>query len=161
MGALSTGQFDSVFLDYLLPGTDGMEILQKLRESASSVPAVMLTGHGDERLAVDLMRAGASDYVPKDEISAEALAQNLIGVMRLHQVEMDKRRAEQELFKSNDKISDILESISDAFFAIDYGGRFTYVNQPARCCWSAGAMRSSATAFGTGFSPQLCGFAIN
>ena len=138
-----------------------MEILQKLRESASSVPAVMLTGHGDERLAVDLMRAGASDYVPKDEISAEALAQNLIGVMRLHQVEMDKRRAEQELFKSNDKISDILESISDAFFAIDYGGRFTYVNQPARCCWSAGAMRSSATAFGTGFSPQLCGFAIN
>jgi diguanylate cyclase (GGDEF)-like protein/PAS domain S-box-containing protein len=129
--ALADEQFDCVFLDYLLPGTDGMEILRKLRESNNSVPVIMLTGHGDERLVVELMRAGASDYVRKDEISAETLARSLVAAIRLHQVELDKRRAEEELFKSNDKISDILESISDAFFAIDNDGCFTYVNTPA------------------------------
>jgi signal transduction histidine kinase len=54
----------------------------------------MLTGQGDEQLAVELMKAGASDYLPKGAVSPERLAQSLRYVLRVHRAEMATRSAE-------------------------------------------------------------------
>jgi carbon storage regulator CsrA len=65
---------DCVLLDYRLPDLDGLEFLDELRgRRESSIPVVMLTGHGDETIAVAAMKRGAADYVPKHELTGEKL----------------------------------------------------------------------------------------
>jgi DNA-binding NtrC family response regulator len=56
---------DVVLTDLAMPGIDGMKVLQSLRVQDPSVPVVMLTAHGSERVAVAAMKAGAHDYLPK------------------------------------------------------------------------------------------------
>jgi sigma-B regulation protein RsbU (phosphoserine phosphatase) len=61
---------DCILLDYNIPGTDALELLDDLRLHA---PVVMLTGQGDEAVAVAAMKAGALDYVSKNDFSADSL----------------------------------------------------------------------------------------
>ena len=56
---------DVVLTDLAMPGIDGMKVLQALRVQDPSVPVLMLTAHGSERVAVAAMKAGAHDYLPK------------------------------------------------------------------------------------------------
>ena len=67
--------FDCVFLDYQMQGMNGMELFHELQQRSGDrvVPAIFLTGHGSETLAVEVIEAGALDYVPKDEITPPVL----------------------------------------------------------------------------------------
>jgi two-component system response regulator AtoC len=56
---------DVVLTDLAMPEMDGMQVLERMRASDPSVPVVMLTAHGSERVAVGAMKAGAYDYLPK------------------------------------------------------------------------------------------------
>lgn len=54
-----------VLLDIRMPGTDGLEVQEKLSELGITLPVVILTGHGDVAQAVRAMRAGAVDFLEK------------------------------------------------------------------------------------------------
>ncbi len=56
---------DVVVTDLAMEPIDGMQVLQALRAQDPSVPVLMLTAHGSERVAVAAMKAGAFDYMPK------------------------------------------------------------------------------------------------
>jgi two-component system response regulator AtoC len=56
---------DVVVTDLAMPEMDGMKVLERLRAQDPSVPVLMLTAHGSERVAVAAMKAGAYDYLPK------------------------------------------------------------------------------------------------
>jgi two-component system response regulator AtoC len=56
---------DVVLTDLAMPEMDGMQVLERLRAQDPSVPVIMLTAHGSERVAVAAMKAGAHDYLPK------------------------------------------------------------------------------------------------
>ena len=56
---------DVVLTDLAMPDVDGMQVLERMRASDPSVPVLMLTAHGSERVAVAAMKAGAFDYIPK------------------------------------------------------------------------------------------------
>jgi PAS domain S-box-containing protein len=86
-----------VLLDYRLPDRDGLEVLEELTADAEGqVPVVMLTGQGDESVAVQAMRRGAQDYLVKGRMTSAALAgavQNAIArAALLKQVERARRR---------------------------------------------------------------------
>lgn len=79
---LTKGAFDLVLCDHRLPDTDSIEMLQFIRTRSQRTAVIIITGYSDVRMAVDLMRKGAFDYVGKplypDEILMrvkEALAQ--------------------------------------------------------------------------------------
>src|ERR687885_1432320 len=58
--------FDLLLLDVNLPGRSGLDFLRELREQSADSPLVVLiTAHGSERMAVEAMKAGAYDYLPK------------------------------------------------------------------------------------------------
>ena len=59
-------QYDIVALDYQMPGRDGLDIIRVLAANEQSPSIIMVTGSGDEKVAVDAMKMGASDYVTKD-----------------------------------------------------------------------------------------------
>ncbi len=54
-----------VLIDAGLPGMSGLELLRKLSQSQPHLPAIMITGHGDIKMAVEAMRAGALDFIEK------------------------------------------------------------------------------------------------
>src|SRR5271155_5062806 len=56
---------DVVLTDLAMPNVDGMQVLTGIRAQDPSVPVLMLTAHGSERVAVAAMKAGAYDYLPK------------------------------------------------------------------------------------------------
>jgi len=70
---LARGSFDAVLLDVMMPGMDGLRVLQKIRER-SGVPVIMLTARGDETDRVVGLELGADDYLPKPYSPRELLA---------------------------------------------------------------------------------------
>jgi signal transduction histidine kinase len=80
---IASRPYDCVLMDYLLPGEDGLGLLQRIRAAVPDMPVVILTGHGDEQIAVDLMKAGAVDYLPKASLTPERLASSLRHAMEL------------------------------------------------------------------------------
>lgn len=61
---------DAVLISTDLPDAGGLELLERLRRSAPTVPVLVVTGAGDERLAVLAMQLGAADYVTHEEVPA-------------------------------------------------------------------------------------------
>ncbi len=93
---LFTEHPDCVLLDYNLCDIDGLEFLDELRreDGPIDVPIVMLTGQGDESVAVEAMKRGAQDYLVKDDLSAEAL-ERVIG-SAIENVALSYRRRERQ-----------------------------------------------------------------
>ncbi|HET9368708.1 MAG TPA: response regulator [Vicinamibacterales bacterium] len=74
---LSRGGCDCVLLDYGLPGLNGLETLAEIRRRGFDVPVIMLTGNGDQRVAVELMKAGAADYLVKQDLTPDRLERSV------------------------------------------------------------------------------------
>jgi len=64
---------DCILLDYILPDIDGLEFLLQMKNRSVSVPVIMLTGQGDETIAVLAMKEGARDYLAKDVLTPASL----------------------------------------------------------------------------------------
>ncbi len=69
-----SGSFDLILLDVMLPGIDGFQLLQHLRQQARSTPVIMLTARGDDDDRVAGLELGADDYLPKPFNPKELLA---------------------------------------------------------------------------------------
>ena len=89
---LSQDAYDCVLLDYNLPGHDGIEILSELRVKGDNIPVIALTGQGDEEVAVALMKAGAVDYLNKNNLTAERLERSLRYALAIHRAEEERRQ---------------------------------------------------------------------
>jgi DNA-binding response OmpR family regulator len=62
-------KWDLLVVDYRLPGSSGLEALERIRELDPSVPAIMLTGMGNEQVAAEAIKRGADEYVSKDALT--------------------------------------------------------------------------------------------
>jgi DNA-binding NtrC family response regulator len=62
---LETVPVDLVFLDYMMPGMNGIEVLKEIRRREVDAPVVMITAHGTIERAVEAMKEGAYDFVTK------------------------------------------------------------------------------------------------
>lgn len=69
-----TGEYDGLILDIMMPGMDGIEVLQILRRKNITTPALFLTARTEVSQRVDGLDAGADDYLPKPFSTAELLA---------------------------------------------------------------------------------------
>jgi DNA-binding response OmpR family regulator len=74
LAAARTGDYDTLLLDWMLPGLDGPGVIAKLRADGHRIPILLLTARGALRDRVDGLNAGADDYLPKPFELDELLA---------------------------------------------------------------------------------------
>src|SRR3954454_11427060 len=99
---------DLVVLDVMMPGRDGLAVLQELRASGSQVPVIFLTARDTSNDRVAGLRAGADDYVVKP-FSVEELLARVHAVLRRTQAELDRdgvlRVADLELDENSHEVT--------------------------------------------------------
>lgn len=115
---------DIVVLDLGLPGTRGLDAIGRIRVAASSLPLVVLTGNGDDAVAVRALRQGAQDYLVKSALDGRSLVRALDfaieRVAALNARPVDDSRA-----------AVMLRSLGDALVSTDEAGLITFVNEAA------------------------------
>ncbi len=116
IAALLQQQFDCVFLDYRLPDGDGLSLVQQVLNLGIKVPLVVLTGQGDEQIAVQVIKAGAYDYLSKSKLSSENLSQILRNAIRFHQAEKEVELAKLRLQESEERYRLVLEAANDGIW---------------------------------------------
>ena len=119
--SLKKESFDIIFLDFLLPDMNGLGFIQEVRAIPIQTPIIVFTGYEDTSTAVELMKAGASDFINKALLGNAGLGQIIRNLIRLSQ-------AEKILHESEERYRDLFENANDLIQSIDPGGRFIYVN---------------------------------
>lgn len=112
---------DLIVVDYLMPGMNGIEFLEELSRHERDVPIIMITGQGDESIAVMALKLGASDYVVKTPNFFSLLPGTIEKV--IHQ-----KRLKYSLQELERRFQDLADSAQDWIWEIDAEGRFTYSN---------------------------------
>ena len=110
VSALAEGAYDCALLDFQLPDGNGLDVLRETQALGVATPIVMLTGHGDELVAVELMKAGAADYLSKAKLTPESLARAVRIAIRVRRMEQQALRADDARLKSEAQFRRVAES---------------------------------------------------
>ena len=121
------GTYHVVIADYNMPLLNGLEVLKQLN---SLIPVIILTGEGDERVAVDAMKLGAADYVIKDINGEylEILPSVIDRVLERQQLIQEGQQARAELKVSMAHYRAIVEDQTELICRFDPVGKMTFAN---------------------------------
>ena len=115
-------------VDVRMPGLDGFDVLQTIRKLNPDAEVILITGHGDMEMAIEALRAGASDFIPKParpDVLRTAL-QRAESRLRLKE---ELTTAQEALRASEEHYRAITESAFVGVIVVAPNGELTFVNQ--------------------------------
>jgi len=112
--------WDIVIADYSMPRFDGFEALRILRETDDETPFILVSGTVAEEIAVAAMRAGAQDYLMKDNLTR--LVPVVEREMREAQARRDRWHTQEALRESEERFRALVESSSEHIYMLDLNG---------------------------------------
>lgn len=107
-----------LLLDIRMPGMDGLEVQQSLREQGITLPVIIMTGHGDISVAVKAMKAGAVDFIEKPfekSVLLAALEQGFSRLRNAGQNQEREREAELRIASLTPREREVLEGLARGF----------------------------------------------
>lgn len=113
---------DVAFVDYRLGGKSGIEVITNLKKSMPQTVFVLLTGGGGEQAAIEAIRAGANDYLNKDELSSTVLE-------RVIRFAIEQKQAAVAIEKERSFLQSIVDGITDLLAVIDLDLRVIKANK--------------------------------
>jgi len=128
LARLKDQSYDLCFLDYRLGGDDGIEVLRGLRAQGYEGPAIMLTGQGDEAIAVEAMKAGASDYLIKRGLTPDSLRAAIRHALAMREQELRRQAVERALRGSEARYRDLVDRLPVIVCELTAEGETLFVN---------------------------------
>jgi PAS domain S-box-containing protein len=124
--ALATQTFDVILADHNLPQFDSGRALALLKQSGRDIPFIIVSGSIGEETVVELMKAGAQNYVAKGNPSRLVLA--VERELRDASIRREGKRAVEQLRESEERFRSFVESANDIIYTLTANGTFTYVS---------------------------------
>jgi PAS domain S-box-containing protein len=143
---------DCIVSDYDMPGTDGLELLEAVRETYPDLPFILFTGNGSEEIASEAISAGVSDYLQKGTGTEqyELLADRIGNAV-------EQYRAARAVERAEDRLRELAENSNDALWM--YSGDWSeleFVNSAYEDIWgqSVERLRENPRAFLDAVHPE-------
>ena len=123
LAAIQSGSVDLIIMDYRLPDTiSGLELLSTMRELGHEQPVIMVTGHSDEMTAINALRQGVRDFVPKTMHYLDYLPAAVDRILKV--VGTEKRLSESEA-----RFQSFMDNSPAIAFIKNREGRLLYANR--------------------------------
>ncbi len=126
---LETGGIDVVVLDLTLPDSFGITTFTELQNAAPEIPVVVVSGIGQESIAMEALKLGAQDYIVKDQLDANVLPRSLLYAIERH-------RLHRSLRASEERFRQLTENMHEVFWLHDVQQqRLLYVSPAYERIW--------------------------
>jgi len=149
---LADREIDCVVSDYDMPGQNGIEFLEAVRERHSELPFILYTGKGSEEIASDAISAGVTDYLQKESGTGQyAVLANRIGNA------VEQYRSRQAVEATEQKLSELAERTDDILFMFDGDwSELLFVNSAYEEIWGGSIedLRADPTVFLEAVHPE-------
>ena len=115
--------YHMLIIDHKMPIYSGLDVISKLSDMEDPPPAIMVTGAGDESIAVQALKLGAHDYIVKDATSGYMELLPTVIDQVFHKITLEREMAESEaaLKESESRYRCLVELSPDAIFVITQG----------------------------------------
>ena len=118
-----------ILLDYRLPDMNAHQIMTTLREEKIETPVIITTGNGDEKIAVEMMKLGALDYIVKEPNFFDKLPRIIRHALDAIAKEKELARSEMARRNSEAKYRELYQGMLDGFVVVDMAGKIIESNQ--------------------------------
>jgi signal transduction histidine kinase/response regulator of citrate/malate metabolism len=115
-------EYDLIFLDLFLPDSFGQETFNQFNSKIHSSPVVVLSGHSDKSLALDIVKEGAQDYLVKGEFDSKLLEKSII-------YSIERKKYQDILERSEKKYRSTFQSVGIAICENDYSQLYEYLKE--------------------------------
>lgn len=117
-------EIDLIIMDYRIHSKiTGLEILQHIRAKGYTIPVIVITASGDEKICAEMFRAGANDYLVKHEFTIEELEERI-------KIVLEKFYTLQNIYSTTSLLKDMaLENVLSGVCVFKLDGEIIYVNR--------------------------------
>ena len=124
---INSDYFDIILIDADIPGIAGIEIVRMISSKEKLLPMIMVTGHGNETIAVEAMKLGVDDYIVKDPNNSfiTLLPSVIENAIKRKQLVHDRLKMEEKMRW----LSLCIESAGEAIVITDIHGNILFTNQ--------------------------------
>jgi len=135
---LSKEKVAIVFLDLKMPGMDGMEVLERIMQLDRSIIVIVVTGFATVETAIEAMKKGAYDFIPKPfepdqmRITAKRAADRVLLARKTENLEMEKRRTLSDLGTEKSRLHTIVKSLPNGVLVTNTDGVVVLMNPAFR-----------------------------
>jgi PAS domain S-box-containing protein len=116
---LSEETYSILIIDFSLSEINGLELFRNIIQRKIDVPVIMVTGFGNENIAVVAMKLGAYDYIVKSDAYLEKLPATILKVVKEHALRKEKKEIERKLIESELRYRTLIEDVIDVVFMMD------------------------------------------
>jgi len=129
---INEDEYNIILCDYRLSDLSALDILKKIRENGQDLPFIVVTAAGSEKIAVELMKQGAYDYVVKDASYSDTLPAVVKKSLEVYNARKEKRRLEEEIKNQKVFLEQIINSLNYPFYVINLDYKVVLTNQAAK-----------------------------